>query len=117
MIGHYHKNSSNLWPKNFSIGVNALPTPHKTGPAHNAAQLSKLVSQCAKGKPIYFTSQTSSTTANPDKRKDMSNCREMISERLQVQWEVHEDRIQIQLSANIRPDQYIAFGISGEHKR
>lgn len=47
----------------------------------------------------------------------MSNCREMLSERLQVQWEAHEDRVQVQLSAIIRIDQYIAFGISGEHKR
>ncbi|XKL66519.1 hypothetical protein PGB90_009939 [Kerria lacca] len=60
---------------------------------------------------------TSSTTSNPDKRKEMSNCREMLSERLQVQWEAHEDRVQVQLSAIIRIDQYIAFGISGEHKR
>lgn len=41
----------------------------------------------------------------------------MLAERLQVQWELHEDRVQIQLSAAIRIDQYIAFGISGEYKR
>ncbi|XP_065222877.1 protein Skeletor, isoforms B/C [Planococcus citri] len=64
--------------------------------------------------PPWWYNPTSSTTTNPDKRKEMSNCREMLSERLQVQWQVREDRLQVRLSSAIRIDQYIAFGISGD---
>ncbi|KAK7602289.1 hypothetical protein V9T40_009730 [Parthenolecanium corni] len=67
--------------------------------------------------PPWWYFSTSSTPTDSDKRKELSNCRELLAERLQVQWEVHEDRVVVQLSAAIRMDQYIAFGISGEHKR
>lgn len=61
--------------------------------------------------------QTSSTTGNPQNEVAQSNCREMLDERLQVQWELKEDYIQIQLAGNIREDQYMAFGLSGENGR
>jgi hypothetical protein len=36
---------------------------------------------------------------------------------MQVQWSLKEDYVQIKLSAVIRDDQYMAFGLSGEEGR
>lgn len=41
----------------------------------------------------------------------------MLDERLQVQWELQGDWVQIQLAARIRDDQYMSFGLSGESGR
>ena len=60
--------------------------------------------------------QTSSTTSDPKEEKS-SNCRQLLNERLQVQWELQGDMVQIQLAARMREDQYMAFGLSGEQGR
>lgn len=36
---------------------------------------------------------------------------------MQVQWVMHDDMVEIQLSARIREDQWVAFGLSGEQGR
>lgn len=65
--------------------------------------------------------QTKITTSSPERGTDssepLSNCREMLDERVQVQWSMHDDMVEIQLSARIREDQYVAFGLSGEQGR
>ncbi|KAG6456816.1 hypothetical protein O3G_MSEX009952 [Manduca sexta] len=55
------------------------------------------------------TSQTPYTTTN--------NCKEILDKRLQVRWEVQGDQVQITLSARLRKDQYMSFGISGAEGR
>ncbi|XP_076391454.1 protein Skeletor, isoforms B/C isoform X2 [Megachile rotundata] len=52
--------------------------------------------------------QTSSTP-----EPSLSNCKEMLDGRVQVQWEMIGDDIQIKVSGRIREDQYVAFGLSG----
>lgn len=59
---------------------------------------------------------TSSTTSDPAAERS-SNCRQLLNERLQVQWELQGDMVQIQLAARMREDQYMAFGLSGEQGR
>lgn len=61
--------------------------------------------------------QTSSPDRGTDSAEPLSNCREMLDERVQVQWSMHDDMVEIQLSARIREDQYVAFGLSGEQGR
>ncbi|KAJ4431984.1 hypothetical protein ANN_20593 [Periplaneta americana] len=65
---------------------------------------------------LMFNVQTSSTTSDPREEKS-SNCRQLLNERLQVQWELQGDMVQIQLAARMREDQYMAFGLSGEQGR
>jgi hypothetical protein len=62
------------------------------------------------------TVQTSSTTSDPAAERSI-NCRQLLNERLQVQWELQGDMVQIQLAARMREDQYMAFGLSGEQGR
>ncbi|PNF16538.1 hypothetical protein B7P43_G07206 [Cryptotermes secundus] len=59
---------------------------------------------------------TSSTTSDPAAERSL-NCRQLLNERLQVQWELQGDMVQIQLAARMREDQYMAFGLSGEQGR
>ncbi|XP_063228586.1 protein Skeletor, isoforms B/C isoform X2 [Bacillus rossius redtenbacheri] len=59
---------------------------------------------------------TSSTTPDP-KEVRPSNCRQLLDDRLQVQWEMQGDHVQVQLAARMREDQYMAFGLSGEQGR
>lgn len=59
---------------------------------------------------------TSSTTPDPSE-ETASNCRSFLDDRLQVQWEMKGDTVQIQLAAKMREDQYMAFGLSGEQGR
>lgn len=47
----------------------------------------------------------------------MNNCRELLSGKLQVNWEVQGDWVQVQLTGKIRENQYMAFGLSGSQKR
>jgi len=65
---------------------------------------------------MFLYVQTSSTTSDPREER-YSNCRQLLSERLQVQWELQRDMVQIQLAARMREDQYMAFGLSGEQGR
>lgn len=64
-----------------------------------------------------FFKNFQTTTTNEPKQERYSNCRELLDERLQVQWELQGDWVQIQLAARIRDDQYMSFGLSGESGR
>lgn len=55
------------------------------------------------------------TTTTP--RPNINNCREIISNKLQVKWEIQGDSVQIELIGRIREDQYMAFGLSGTNGR
>ncbi|XP_055306953.1 protein Skeletor, isoforms B/C isoform X1 [Sitodiplosis mosellana] len=57
----------------------------------------------------------SPTTTTP--RPNINNCREIISNKLQVKWEIQGDYVQIELIGRIREDQYMAFGLSGTNGR
>lgn len=59
-----------------------------------------------------FLSQTSSTPT-----PKVNNCKEMLNGRIQVQWQVNGEDVQIRLSGRIREDQYVAFGLSGDEGR
>ncbi|XP_012348052.1 protein Skeletor, isoforms B/C isoform X2 [Apis florea] len=56
---------------------------------------------------------TSSTPSPPLSKHELTNCKEMLEGRVQVQWEMIGDDIQIRVSGRIREDQYVAFGLSG----
>ncbi|XP_014219944.1 protein Skeletor, isoforms B/C [Copidosoma floridanum] len=58
--------------------------------------------------PAWWYVPTSSTAA-----PDLDNCIELLDGRVQVQWKMMDDDVQIRVSAYIREDQYVAFGISG----
>ncbi|KAF4533163.1 hypothetical protein B566_EDAN001705 [Ephemera danica] len=60
---------------------------------------------------------TTSTTPDPMMTHRMTNCRELLPDKLQVQWELQGDTVEIQLSGRIAEDQYMSFGISGEMGR
>lgn len=60
--------------------------------------------------------QTSSSSPHGE-METISNCRELLDERMQVEWFIQGEWLQITLSARIREDQYMAFGISGEDYR
>lgn len=57
---------------------------------------------------FVFKLQTSST-ARP---AATTNCREFLDKRLQVRWEIRGDAVEVTLSARMREDQYVAFGMS-----
>ncbi|KAK6622254.1 hypothetical protein RUM44_002061 [Polyplax serrata] len=67
--------------------------------------------------PAVGQTKITTTTTNEPKQERYSNCRELLDERLQVQWELQGDWVQIQLAARIRDDQYMSFGLSGESGR
>lgn len=48
---------------------------------------------------------------------ELSNCKELLDGRVQVQWELMGEDVQIRVSGRIREDQYIAFGLSGREGR
>ncbi|XP_044754723.1 protein Skeletor, isoforms B/C isoform X2 [Coccinella septempunctata] len=56
-------------------------------------------------------------TSTSPKPTGARNCREFLDKRLQVNWEIIGDFIEITLSAKIREDQYVAFGLSGAEGR
>ncbi|XP_076668170.1 protein Skeletor, isoforms B/C isoform X2 [Andrena cerasifolii] len=56
---------------------------------------------------------TSSTPSPPLSKQELTNCKEMLEGRVQVQWEMIGEDIHIRVSARIREDQYVAFGLSG----
>nr|XP_031827356.1 protein Skeletor, isoforms B/C [Nomia melanderi] len=60
---------------------------------------------------------TSSTPPPPQFRYELTNCKEMLQGRVQVEWEMIGENIQIRLSGLIREDQYVAFGLSGTDGR
>ncbi|XP_076177973.1 protein Skeletor, isoforms B/C isoform X2 [Ptiloglossa arizonensis] len=59
------------------------------------------------------TKITSSTPTPPLLKYELTNCKEMLKGRVQVQWEMIDEDIQIRVSGRIREDQYVAFGLSG----
>ncbi|XP_057339793.1 protein Skeletor, isoforms B/C isoform X2 [Microplitis mediator] len=44
---------------------------------------------------------------------ELSNCKEMLEGRVQVQWELMGEDVQIRVSGRINENQYVAFGLSG----
>lgn len=46
-----------------------------------------------------------------------TNCRDLLDERVQVQWRIEGEWLQVTIAARIREDQYVAFGISGDQSR
>ncbi|XP_034940095.1 protein Skeletor, isoforms B/C isoform X2 [Chelonus insularis] len=57
------------------------------------------------------------TSSSPPIRQEMdelSNCKELLEGRVQVQWELRNEDVQIKLSGRINEDQYVAFGLSGQ---
>ncbi|KZC10983.1 Protein Skeletor, isoforms D/E, partial [Dufourea novaeangliae] len=62
--------------------------------------------------------QTKITTSSkpppsPFAKHELTNCKEMLDGQVQVQWEMIDEDIHIRVSARIREDQYVAFGLSG----
>ncbi|XP_014468058.1 PREDICTED: protein Skeletor, isoforms B/C isoform X2 [Dinoponera quadriceps] len=57
--------------------------------------------------------QTKITTSSTPTPKAVSNCKEMLEGRVQVQWQLKGENVQIRISGRIREDQYVAFGLSG----
>lgn len=57
--------------------------------------------------------KTSSTAKPPPP----TNCREFLNGKLQVRWHMKGDQVEITLSAKIREDQYVAFGLSGAQNK
>ncbi|XP_011497044.1 PREDICTED: protein Skeletor, isoforms B/C isoform X2 [Ceratosolen solmsi marchali] len=57
--------------------------------------------------PWWYTPTSSTSTPK------LSNCIELLDGRVQVQWELMNDDVQIRVSGRIRDDQYVAFGLSG----
>ncbi|XP_063988735.1 protein Skeletor, isoforms B/C isoform X1 [Diachasmimorpha longicaudata] len=45
--------------------------------------------------------------------QELTNCKELLQGRVQVQWEVMGEDVWIRVSGRIREDQYVAFGLSG----
>ncbi|CAH0554651.1 unnamed protein product [Brassicogethes aeneus] len=63
--------------------------------------------------PPWWYNPTSTTPKSPTP----TNCREFLNKRLQVRWELKGDQVEITLSAKMREDQYVAFGLSGAQNR
>ncbi|XP_076280372.1 protein Skeletor, isoforms B/C isoform X1 [Lasioglossum baleicum] len=65
--------------------------------------------------PHWWYNPTSSTPPPPPPPlpKELTNCKQMLDGRIQVQWEIVGDDIQMRVSGRIREDQYIMFGLSG----
>ncbi|XP_076668166.1 protein Skeletor, isoforms B/C isoform X1 [Andrena cerasifolii] len=63
--------------------------------------------------PPWWYDPTSSTPSPPLSKQELTNCKEMLEGRVQVQWEMIGEDIHIRVSARIREDQYVAFGLSG----
>ncbi|RZB39621.1 Skeletor, isoforms B/C [Asbolus verrucosus] len=61
--------------------------------------------------PALGQTKISTSTSRPPSTP--TNCREFLDKRLQVRWEMKGDHVEITLSAKIREDQYVAFGLSG----
>ncbi|XP_014254156.1 protein Skeletor, isoforms B/C isoform X2 [Cimex lectularius] len=66
--------------------------------------------------PALGQTKITTTSVSPEDEV-FSNCRELLDERMQVEWSIEGEWVQITLSAKIREDQYMAFGISGEQGR
>lgn len=61
-----------------------------------------------------FSPEKTSSTPKP---ATPNNCREFLDRRLQVRWATRGDQVEITLSAKMREDQYVAFGLSGADDR
>ncbi|CAB3232551.1 unnamed protein product [Arctia plantaginis] len=63
------------------------------------------------------TKITTSSTTSQSPFGATNNCKEILDKRLQVRWEIQGDQVQITLSARLRKEQYMSFGISGAEGR
>ncbi|XP_011874994.1 PREDICTED: protein Skeletor, isoforms B/C [Vollenhovia emeryi] len=59
--------------------------------------------------PPWWYNPTSSTPT-----PKVNNCKEMLNGRIQVQWQLKGEDVQIRVSGRINENQYVAFGLSGE---
>ncbi|KAK0183368.1 hypothetical protein PV327_001417 [Microctonus hyperodae] len=50
----------------------------------------------------------------PSSTQELSNCKDLLEGRVQVQWELIDEDVQIRISGRISEDQYVAFGLSGQ---
>ncbi|CAG4973312.1 unnamed protein product [Colias eurytheme] len=66
--------------------------------------------------PAWWYNPTSSTTSQTPYSAS-NNCKEILDKRLQIRWEIQGEQVQISLSARLRKEQYMAFGISGAEGR
>ncbi|KYN45050.1 hypothetical protein ALC56_00524 [Trachymyrmex septentrionalis] len=57
--------------------------------------------------------QTKITTSSTPAPRQVTNCKEMLDGRVQVQWQLQGEDVQIRISGRIEEDQYVAFGLSG----
>ncbi|XP_039760676.1 protein Skeletor, isoforms B/C isoform X2 [Pararge aegeria] len=63
------------------------------------------------------TKITTSSTTSQTPFSAANNCKEILDKRLQVRWEIQGDHVQVTLSARLRKEQYMAFGLSGAEGR
>ncbi|XP_043256942.1 protein Skeletor, isoforms B/C [Colletes gigas] len=63
--------------------------------------------------PPWWYDPTSSTPTPPQFQHELTNCKELLNGRVQVQWELVGEDVKIKVSGRIREDQYVAFGLSG----
>ncbi|XP_054005664.1 protein Skeletor, isoforms B/C isoform X1 [Hylaeus anthracinus] len=63
--------------------------------------------------PPWWYDPTSSAPTQPLVKHELTNCKEMLKGRVQVQWELFGEDIKIRVSGRIEEDQYVAFGLSG----
>lgn len=66
--------------------------------------------------PPWWYNPTSSTPRTIG-NSELTNCKSMMDNRLQVKWKTVNDSVEITLSAAVREDQYIAFGLSGNENK
>ncbi|XP_014613047.1 PREDICTED: protein Skeletor, isoforms B/C [Polistes canadensis] len=67
--------------------------------------------------PHWWYKPTSSTSEPATSKQELSNCKEFLEGRVQVQWELMGEDVQIQVSGRINEDQYVAFGLSGRQDK
>ncbi|XP_076250589.1 protein Skeletor, isoforms B/C [Rhynchophorus ferrugineus] len=65
--------------------------------------------------PWWYNPVSTTTTTTPVPAP--TNCREFLDKRLQVRWLMRGDHVEITLTANIREDNYMAFGLSGVNNK
>lgn len=61
---------------------------------------------------LLFSLKTTTTLRPP-----ANTCREVIPGRLQVKWEIQDDKLVVELFGRMKENYYMAFGLSGAHGR
>ncbi|XP_043267996.1 protein Skeletor, isoforms B/C [Venturia canescens] len=63
--------------------------------------------------PPWWYNPTIRPPVAPPPRLELTNCKEMMDGRVQVQWEAIGDDVQIRLSGRVKDDYWVGFGLSG----